>query len=130
MATGVTLVCDWLELGQHVAMKVNKYTFTCYLIIFHFQMAYSEPVKTKVRVHNRMYEMTIPKYQFEDVNVRGLGSSVIQALNPEDACSTVLGNYKYPVEIIYAEPLGLHNKETTNDEVQAQVMDIEVCIFT
>ena len=100
-----------------------------HLLAFSGKMAYSEPVRIKVRVHNKMYDMTIPKYQFEDVNVRGLGSSVIQALTPEDASSTVLGNYKYPVEIISAEPLGVQNN-ATNDEVQVQVMETEVCNFT
>lgn len=82
----------------------------------------------KVRVNNMIHDITIPNYLIEDINNRGIRSSVITSLDPECATSTVIGNFMHPVDILLTEPV---NKPVTDQEQpQVQVMDVEVSIFT
>ena len=85
-------------------------------------MAYSEPVKVKLRWHNYIHEMVLPLFVFKDLRTRGASSSVVQGLDPREATSTVVGNFHYPLEIISAECQG---KEID----QATAMEFEVSIF-
>ena len=91
-------------------------------------MAYSQLMHVKVRVNNMIHDITIPHYLIEDINNRGMRSSVITSLDPESATSTVIGNFMHPLDILLTEPV---NKPVTDQEqAQVQVMDVEVSIFT
>ena len=84
--------------------------------------------KTKMRVYNNIYEPVLAAHLFEDVRVRGELSSVIKSLDPTTSTSTVVGNFRYPVEILSVEPVG--NAAAEGDGFDsAQVMEIEVIIL-
>ena len=84
--------------------------------------------KTKMRVYNNIYETVLAAHLFEDVRVRGELSSVIKSLDPTTSTSTVVGNFRYPVEILSVEPVG--NAAAGGDGFDsAQVMEIEVIIL-
>ena len=84
--------------------------------------------KTKLRVQNRIYELTLPSHLFEDVRVRGELSSVIKALDPATATSTVIGSFLYPVEIMTVEPVR-GPSEAGDAFERPQLMEIEVRFF-
>ena len=89
-------------------------------------MAYSELMQVKLRVNNMIHEITIPRYLIEDINNRGIRSSVITSLDPRQSTGTVIGNFLHPVEILMSEPL---NKQPA-EQSQAQAMEVQVSSIT
>ena len=90
-------------------------------------MAYSQMMHVKVRVNNMIHDITIPHYLIEDINTRGIRSSVITSLDPQTATSTVIGNFMHPVDIMLTEPV--NNAVADQEEAQVQVMDVQVSMF-
>ena len=85
-------------------------------------MAYSAPVKVKLRYHNYIHEMVLPLYVFKDLRTLSASSSVVKGLDPRDATSTVIGNFQYPLEIMSAQCQG-------QEIDQATAMEFEVSKF-
>ena len=88
-------------------------------------MAYSQLMQVKLRVNNLIHDVTIPHYLIEDINNRGIRSSVIMSLDPKDSTSTVIGNFLHPVEILMTQPVN----QPVTQETTAEAMDVQVSNF-
>ena len=60
--------------------------------------------KTKVRDHNKIYQVILLQGAFEDLHVNGIASSVVNSLDANTSVAMVIGNFKHPVEILSVHP--------------------------
>ena len=88
----------------------------------------SQIYKTKFRVDNKIFETYMLQDLFEDLRVRGKDSSVVHGLNPESAISTVVGEFKYPVEILSVFPCTIVPLEPL-PQANAEAMETQVSNF-
>ena len=123
------LACDW---SQCVSAADSDVAVNVKLVYFSYQMAAYNPgafYKTKMRVYNNIYETVLAAHLFEDVRVRGELSSVIKSLDPAISTSTVVGNFRYPVEILSVKPV--ENPAAGGDAFEtAQIIEIKVILET
>ena len=49
--------------------------------------------KTKVRVHNKIYQVILLQDAFEDLRVNGIASSVVNSLDTNTSVATVIGSF-------------------------------------
>ena len=94
-------------------------------IIF-VEMALPQMYKTRVRVHNNIYEPVLTADEFEDVRQKGLQSDIVNIFLLRDVISTVIGKFKHPVEILSVTPV---SSCVSGGGDQPQAMEFEVTIY-
>ena len=85
--------------------------------------------KCKVRVHKNIFEPVLTAEEFEDIRRKGINSGVVKIFRPADASSTVISQFKYPVEILSVAPVRYSTPGPAGEGVDdAQAMEFEVNI--
>ena len=79
----------------------------------------TEPGKqyqVKLRYHNDIYTTTLSGYMIDDLQYKGVKSSVIPSLTSAEKTGVAVGKFKYPLEFISVEDL----------DTEDQQMDVQV----
>ena len=85
--------------------------------------------KCKIRVNNNIFQPLLTAEEFEDVRTKGLDSGVVKIFLPADATSTVIGQFKYPLEILSVAPVKCSRPGPAGEGVDGpQAMEFEVNI--
>ena len=61
--------------------------------------------KVRVRVENKIYTTTLLGHLVDDLQVRGIQSSVLHQLKDTEVTGCVTGAFRDPVETLYVEPV-------------------------
>ena len=75
--------------------------------------------KVRLRVENKIYTTTLLGHLVDDIQVRGIRSSVLHQLKDNEVTGCVVGSFRDPIETLYIEPVE-----------KSQAMDVDqVSIF-
>ena len=96
------------------------------LLFEYFQMAnnFQNLLQVKIRIGNGFHECVLPEALVDDINTKGINSSVIQSMRHSNPKYVVVGSYSQPVEIVEAQECSLELANTPG-----QAMEVEVGKF-
>ena len=61
--------------------------------------------KVRLRVENKIYTTTLLGHLVDDLQVRGIWSSVLHQLKDSEVTGCVVGTFHDPIETMYIEPV-------------------------
>ena len=66
--------------------------------------------KVRLRVENKIYTTTLMGHLVDDLQVRGIRSSVLHQLKDTEITGCVVGTFRDPIETMYIEPIDNHQE--------------------
>ena len=72
---------------------------------FRMQAEPGQLYKVRLRVENKIYTTTLLGHLVDDLQVRGIRSSVLHQLKDSEVTSCVVGAFRDPIETLYIEPV-------------------------
>ena len=72
----------------------------------------------KLRYKNDIFSTTLSGYMIDDLQYKGINSSVIPTLTSSEKTGVAVGNFKYPLEFISVEQIQQEDSTTEMEVVQ------------
>ena len=85
--------------------------------------------RVRVRIHQQIFEAQMGENAVNDINLNGLESNIVKALQECTTCTFTMKKYTDPVSILYKELIAEEQEESQPMELDSEVCTIKLLLI-